>query len=194
MDPPSELLAQCDRLVERHRSGDRQAFDALVRLAEPPLRLFVCSRCQRGDDADEVINTAFVTAFEHLPEYEPRGQFLSWLMGIAFNHLRELRRTRWKHQGNPIELALDRLWAEQMGEDPDGRLEALRQHLAACLRDVDERSRSLLERHHVDGESLADLARRYHRPRQAIARLLFAIRSRLRDCIGQRTAGEVAHG
>ncbi|HAT10174.1 MAG TPA: hypothetical protein DCS97_06200 [Planctomycetes bacterium] len=185
MPTADNLAALCDGLVARFLAGEQAAFDELIRLTEPSLRLFVVSRCQRGDDAEEVINAAYVTAFTALRGYVAQGACVSWLMGIANNHLRELRRTRARHQGSPVELALDRLWAQEMGEEPEERLLQLRDRLRVCLQSLDERGRALLQHHHVEGETLNELAQRYRRPRQAIAKYLFTIRQRLRSCVEQ---------
>jgi RNA polymerase sigma-70 factor (ECF subfamily) len=175
-----------DALVARYRQGESGAIDQLIAACEPRLRLFVRSRCQRADDADEVVNASFVTAFQTLGQYQARGQFLAWLMTIAYNHLRSLRRTRWRHQGEPLEQALDRLWAEGLGDEPEERLSDLLEHLRHCLQHLDDRGRSLLCKHHVDGLSLADLADHYQRPAQTLARHLHQLRHRLRDCITLR--------
>ena len=178
-----------DALVRRWQSGDGSVFEELIASTESELRAFAMSRPRLVADADEGVQTAYVVAFERLAEYEPRGTFLAWLKGIVKNRIRELRREHERGRHDALDQALDQTWddtAAGLGEEGLAhRLSALQ----PCMQALDERARTILERHHQDGMGLNELAQRYRRPRAVIAKFLFSVRARLRDCIEGRLAG-----
>jgi RNA polymerase sigma-70 factor (ECF subfamily) len=78
-------LAAVDELTDlllEARDGDRDAFEAAVRLAEADVRRLV--RClASGCDAEDVAQDAFVRAWNALPRFRAEGSGRSWLLGIA---------------------------------------------------------------------------------------------------------------
>lgn len=183
--------AALDDLARRHRAGDAGAFDLLVEATESEVRIFLMARTRVPSEVEEALQAAYVAVFEHIADYEARGTLLSWIKGIARNRLLELWRERQRVRSDPLDEALDSLWEHA---DEDRSADVLRQELGAlqrCLGRLDQRSRDLLEHHHVGGLPLNDLARRYRRPRTVIAKLLFGLRRQLRDCI-DRSLGQGA--
>ncbi len=78
-----------DRLVERARSGNREAFDELAKKFEGRLRSFILSRVQEGYrnqiDAEEVLQDTFVRAHGSLHGFQGTSEeeFRRWLTGVA---------------------------------------------------------------------------------------------------------------
>jgi RNA polymerase sigma-70 factor, ECF subfamily len=176
-------LQDLDELAQCWLAGDRSAFEAIVSATECELRAFAISRARTISDAEEAIQSAYIVAFENMADYRKAGALLSWLKGIARNRLMELRREHLRTKYDDLDLACDQAWEDQVaaiGEDGLGiRLRALQ----GCLNSLDERTRRILERHHLDGIQLNELAQHFRRPRQVMAKLLFTVRGRLRDCI-----------
>jgi RNA polymerase sigma-70 factor (ECF subfamily) len=64
---------------------DHEAFAELVRLHQSAIRHFL--RRLTGNDrecADDLAQETFWRAYRHLPSFQGRGRFLSWLFRIAF--------------------------------------------------------------------------------------------------------------
>ena len=83
-------------LVERARSGDKDAFGLLYRRYHP--RVYGLARFYLGDGAEDAVAETFARAWAALPRYKPtRTPFVSWLYGIArhvvVDELRRLKRT-----------------------------------------------------------------------------------------------------
>ena len=72
-------------LVERARSGDEEAFAALV--TENSARVYGALRRFGLDqqEAEEVAQEVFLRAWRALSRFEARAQFSTWLYRIAFN-------------------------------------------------------------------------------------------------------------
>lgn len=82
-------------LVRRALSGDRWAEEMLYRRHAGGL-LGMCTRLLRnGVDAEDVVQDAFVDAFEQLDKLREPAQFRSWLVSVAVHKVhRRLRRRR----------------------------------------------------------------------------------------------------
>jgi RNA polymerase sigma-70 factor (ECF subfamily) len=72
-------------LVARVRAGETACFEALVRRHNE--RVYRTVRAVLGDDADieDVMQQAYVSAYQHLGGFEGRARFSTWLTRIALN-------------------------------------------------------------------------------------------------------------
>jgi RNA polymerase sigma-70 factor (ECF subfamily) len=82
-------------LVLRAQKGDNQAFAQLVSRHQRQLYRLAYRMTQSEADAQEVIQEAFLNAYQKLPAFRGEAQFSSWLYRIAANSaLMRLRRKR----------------------------------------------------------------------------------------------------
>ena len=76
-------------LIERARSGEEQAIEALIRRYSR--RMFRVARSLLDEDtAESVVQDAYLAAFGDLNRYAPTGKFAAWLTRLAFNQARAL--------------------------------------------------------------------------------------------------------
>jgi RNA polymerase sigma-70 factor (ECF subfamily) len=76
-------------LIERARSGEERAIEALIRRYSR--RMFRVARSLLDEDAAEsVVQDAYLAAFGDLNRYAPTGKFAAWLTRLAFNEARAL--------------------------------------------------------------------------------------------------------
>jgi RNA polymerase sigma-70 factor, ECF subfamily len=94
-------------LVERFQSGERSAFDLLVRRHQKGMWHLIRRYVKRDADASDVTQQAFVRAFRGLGTFRGSASVRSWLYRIAINcalsWLRDHRREE------PTEIADDAL-------------------------------------------------------------------------------------
>lgn len=126
--------------IQRAKSGDRAAFDALASACLPTLRGVI--RRMLGDpaDTDDVAQETLLRAYEKIGTFRGDSSFSTWLVSIgtrlALNHLRARKRWRWDAQvhiarhlhGEParkIELM-------SLFQSPEHRFDA-REHIAFCF-------------------------------------------------------------
>ena len=81
-----------EAIVERIRTGDSRLFEIIMRRHNR--RLFRAARAivQNDDEAEDVLQDAYVRAYEHLAAFEGRARFATWLTRIAIHEA--LARTR----------------------------------------------------------------------------------------------------
>ncbi len=78
------LDAADDRIIAgRAADGDPRAFEVLVRRHGPLMRAYAARVLGATDEVDDVVQDAFITAWQQLPELENPGVVRSWLMRIV---------------------------------------------------------------------------------------------------------------
>lgn len=103
------MLATTDeQLVERVRSGDRQAFEELVKRYHQRLVSFLLTILGNADDAHEVAQDTFVKAYQSVASLRSGEALSPWLFRIAhrmgLNRLRANKvRSRWQADKDPAE-------------------------------------------------------------------------------------------
>ncbi|MGH9670048.1 MAG: sigma-70 family RNA polymerase sigma factor [Terriglobales bacterium] len=88
---PGEELA----LVRAAKSGDVSAFEQLVKRYDRNVFRLAQHITQNREDAEDVVQEAFLKAYQHLPGFQEQSKFYTWLVRIAVNEsLMKLRRRR----------------------------------------------------------------------------------------------------
>lgn len=101
---PTATSATDSELVDRAREGDAAAFEALVERHREVVHR-VAARIGGRDAADDVSQDAFLRAYNHLPEFEGRGAFRSWVLQITRNAaLNERVRRRPEPAGSSMDM------------------------------------------------------------------------------------------
>ena len=97
-------------LVTAARGGDVSAFETLVNRYERKIFRLGMNITGSREDAEDVMQEAFLKAYEHLPDFQGNSRFYTWLVRIAVNQaLMKLRKRR------PNETSLDQ--EIETGED-----------------------------------------------------------------------------
>jgi len=89
-------------LVEKVRAGDVAAYDALVRKYERQIFRIAQHITQNREDAEDVMQDAFVKAFEKLDQFQGNSKFYTWLVRIAVNE--SLMRLRKRRTGRVVSM------------------------------------------------------------------------------------------
>ena len=92
--PPASPLTD-DEIIEQVRAGHGDLFEQLMRRHNA--RVYRAARAILRDDseAEDVMQDAYVRAYEHLADFEGRAKFSTWVTRIAVNEaLLRLRRSK----------------------------------------------------------------------------------------------------
>lgn len=93
--------------------GDAQAVRQVVHLYGPVMLRVALALCPRAEDAEEVVQDAFLLALRSFSSFDPRrGSLRSWLVTVTANRARQVRRGMARYRGflarmsrEPYELA-----------------------------------------------------------------------------------------
>src|ERR1035441_8004807 len=115
-------------LVEAARSGDIGAFESLVRRYDRNVFRIAQHITQNREDAEDVVQDAFLKAYQNLGQFQGQSKFYTWLVRIAVNEaLMRLRQDR-----NPRRIQPHLRTVERRGPGPGaaaGARPAARRHL-----------------------------------------------------------------
>jgi RNA polymerase sigma-70 factor, ECF subfamily len=90
-EPVSDELA----LVQSAKNGDVQAFEELVRRYDRNVFRIAQHITHNREDAEDVVQDAFLKAYENLHQFQGQSKFYTWLVRIAVNEaLMKLRRIK----------------------------------------------------------------------------------------------------
>lgn len=112
------------RLVKRAISGDRAAFESIVREYKQPLFRFVRQYLGNSDDAYDLLQDTFVAAWTAMNRFDSSRPLMPWLRAIALNKCRDYSRRQ------TVRRVIQRLFvasSEQQGDNSDPQSERLDQ-------------------------------------------------------------------
>ena len=153
-------MSEETQLIDRAVKGDRSAFTALVELNQERLFASMIQVTGSPDEAEEVVQEAFIRAFMKLDTFQRNSQFFTWLYRIAFNSA--LTRKRRKR----ARISLDH-WRENNGlevADPSDAVDEpmLRQErvdlVRAAIEILSEDHRAILVLREMQERSYEDIA------------------------------------
>jgi RNA polymerase sigma-70 factor (ECF subfamily) len=166
-------------LVNAARAGNLRAFEDLVRLYEGKIYRLAYNMTQNSADAQDVVQDAFLKAFEHLDGFQGQSRFYTWLVRIAVNEA--LMRLRKRRPGvisleAPIETEEDLVPREvaDWGPSPEERYEQteLRRILSDAIAQLDPDYRIVFQLRDIEQLSTEETA-------QALGLSVPAVKSRL---------------
>jgi RNA polymerase sigma-70 factor (ECF subfamily) len=85
--------------------GNRQAFDELVIRYQARMYRLAC-RLAGVDDAEDVVQEAFLSAFRHLGSFRRESKFSTWLYRIAVNAALMHRQARARQRADSLDAFL----------------------------------------------------------------------------------------
>jgi RNA polymerase sigma-70 factor (ECF subfamily) len=117
-------------LLERFRSGDAPALEALLARYEAVLFQFLVGMLRDHHRAEDALQETFVRALERLDGVDP-AHLRGWLFTVAYH---QAMLTRRRQKGRTVRPLADTVEAEAPGSDPS--LRAVQQDQAVKLRQL----------------------------------------------------------
>lgn len=165
----------------------RKAFEDLLQQAQRPVLGYLIRLTGSIHAAQDVLQSANVTAMEKQNAFEEGTNLVAWLSQIAVNHHRN--QTRQAAASAAVMLVDDRLH-EVIERRHRERMEQQRREnnwrqLKHCLQQLPDHQRELVECFYLEGKTLNDLAETTGRKANAIGQALHRARQSLIRCVQQ---------
>lgn len=178
-------------LVEEARSGSAEAFEKLIEGYSTRILRIACRITRHYHDAEDVMQTTFLKAFNKLHLFRGDSSFSTWLSTIAVNEaLMRIRRRRHEvlieKSGESGEVESADHFIQAPGPNPEQSCShhELRRILAAAINKLKPGQRVIFRLHDIEGLSLHEIAdslnltlpavkTRLHRARRALRRSLY---------------------
>jgi RNA polymerase sigma-70 factor (ECF subfamily) len=174
-------------VLDRARSGDHDAFAAVVRLYDLRLRGLAYRVLGDRDGMDDALQEAYVRAFRALPRFRGDARIGTWLFRITYNAcLDELARKR-----KVTNVPLDELVEQASGDPEPGEALSARRDLSSSFAALSKDERAVVFLVDVQGFDYSGAAELLGVPVGTVASRLNRARRSLRKAL--RPAGEGFH-
>ena len=162
-----------------------ERFMRLFLAHEPQILRAVMVFVPQRSDARDIVQDTAVALWHHFADYDPARPFVNWALGYARMHVRRFFRTM-ERRGRLSEKAAEALLiaAEQTPVEDEQRDAALR----ACLAEMPESGRRLIEGYYFEELTVASLGARSGKSAEAVYKSLQRLRRSLLDCMNRRLA------
>jgi RNA polymerase sigma-70 factor (ECF subfamily) len=159
-------------LLARARSGDADAFGMLVAARVSQMLRLARAILRNEADARDVVQEAFISAWQHLPQLRDETRFDAWLHTVVANRSRDVLRRR----GRVREIAIDGIDLRQADPAPDALERAA---VLAAFDRLPLADRHILAIHHLEGRTVEQIARALSIPVGTAKSRLYAARRAL---------------
>ena len=167
------------KLIERCRSGDRRAFEALLLKYEKPVFNAAFRMLNSRDDAQDVTQTVFLKVFESFDQYDPSRRFFSWIYRITLNES-----INWLGRNNRLEpLAFE---AADEGPSVEQTVDSNRvtKDVQNALMTINTDYRSVVVLKHLMGCSYVEISQVLDIPEKTVKSRLYTARQQLKEALG----------
>jgi RNA polymerase sigma-70 factor (ECF subfamily) len=178
-----------EEVVSRVLAGETALFEIVMRRYNQRLYRVARAILRDDDEAEDVMQDAYVRAYQHLEQFQGRARFSTWLTRIAIHESlsRLRRRGRWENLDDlePTGETMDVSFS--LGPDPETHAShaQLREVLESSILNLPEHYRSVLMMRDVEEMSTEETAAalglteenvkvRLHRARAMLRRDLYA--------------------
>jgi RNA polymerase sigma-70 factor (ECF subfamily) len=196
MRPSVETTGEADAIaVERTLAGDRDAFRVLVEGHSH--RVFQLAYRMTGNqqDAEEVVQEAFLRAFQKLDQFAARANFGTWVYRIAANHAIDRMRKRKSEDAQrelPGRESEERIENDLMSRMPDAapsperlaQSSELAKQMRRVLSELTVSERTAFMMRHWDGAPIEEIAVALKSTPGAAKNTVFRAVKKLREALG----------
>jgi RNA polymerase sigma-70 factor (ECF subfamily) len=184
-------------VVERVRAGEIGEYELLMRRYNQRVYRVVRSVLTNDEEAEDVLQEAWVRAFEHLDKFQGRASFATWVTKIAYYEA--LLRARTSKRWTPLENPKGEIMPEAELLQPDAEnpeMQAMRSQLGGMLQtavdELPESYRSVFMLREVEQLNTIETAECLGLSEEAVKTRLHRSRALLRRSLEDRAGAAIA--
>ncbi len=190
---PSESSLEDDRLVARAIKGDQDAFSQLLNKYQKPLYYHIIKMVKDHEQIEDLIQEAFVKAFDNLKSYDTNYAFSTWLYRITTNHTIDyLRKKKLQTMSihDPVKTRDGEVTfqIEDEGSETDRKIiRKQRQNIIhEAIKNLPEKYRVVIEMRHLEELSYEEIATELDLPLGTVKAHIFRAREMLYKALKDR--------
>lgn len=168
------------KLIEQSRSGDTEAYAALVDQHQIMIRAVTFRMTGSPDDAEELAQDAFLRAYQQLGSFNGEAKFSTWLCKIAINLSLDWRRRESRREAVHTQWAAGAL---EGNNSKDGFPDELSRHVQAALDRLPAKQRAAIVLTVYENQSHAEAAKTLGCTEATISWRVFAARQKLKKLL-----------
>jgi RNA polymerase sigma-70 factor (ECF subfamily) len=187
----SDSVLADDEVVSRVRAGDLLAFEILMRRHNRTIFRAARAILRSDDEAEDVMQHAYLRAFEHLHDYQGQARFAAWITRIAvYEALARLRRRKLVTPLDECDVEEAEMTSAQQSS-PEQRVSdaELRAITEAAIDELPRDFRLVFVLRAIEQMSVADVAESLGVPEQTVKTRFFRARLRLQQILMNQLTG-----
>lgn len=169
-------------------SERQREFTNLLSQCQPRVMACIYALVHNMHQTEDIYQEACIVMWRKFDTYRPGSEFVKWACEIAYlevmNH-RRLKRTALHFSAECAEEFM--AWERAL---PAGKNDFHVEALYACMEQLSEEDRRLLESRYWELKSVVEIAAELHRSPQSVCNSLSRIRARLMACIERNVSAE----
>lgn len=170
-------LEEEKQLVEDLLQGRPGAAKRLYKVFHQPMRMFVMSKTQTLEDAEEIVQDVFLSAMDSLGIFSGKSRLLSWMYGIARHEICDYyRKKRLKTMVLSHFPIIEKLLHNGVSMEDHYAREEMRLKIELVLGRLLPRYARLLRMKYLEGWSVADMAHELDESLKAVETALLRAR------------------
>jgi len=180
--------------VSLSKRGDIDAFEILVRKYQKKMFNIAYRMVGSYDEACEIVQDTFVSAYRNLKRFEGKALFSTWLYTIAINlsknRMRKIRTQLYHEQlsiHDPVQTNNGEMQREFASKEPSvlERLERrdIQEEVQKCISALDPEFREVLILKDIQGFSYDEISGMLTIPEGTVKSRLFRARDAIKDCL-----------
>ena len=193
--------AAVDKLVVKAKKGDRAAFKELVELYQGRAYAIAFNLLRSKEDAEDVIQEAFVKAYLNLKDFRGESAFYTWFYRIVYRMAIDLVRHKKRRGGVALELDEDRCEsgvvevsngygvAAMPERMVSGKEELVK--LAEALGQLTEEHRAIILLREVHGLSYSEISESVGITKGTVMSRLFYARKKIQEIMGKEDSEDL---
>lgn len=182
----SESSLQDDKLVKSAVKGDQEAFKKLVNKYQKPLYFHVLKMVKEHEQVEDLIQEAFVKAFDNLATYNTDYAFSTWLYRITTNHTIDyLRKKKLKTTSihDPVKTKEGEMQIELGDKQAETDRDIIRSQRQKIIRhainNLPEKYRIVIQLRHIEELSYQEISEQLDLPLGTVKAHIFRAREML---------------
>lgn len=185
------IAATDDALLTRIRNRDDATIEQIVRSYLPQLVRAARAAGLTREEAEDAVQATFATFLEKAHTFEGRSQVRTWLFGILYRKILELRRGLERDREiDDIDTVMERRFDARGGwvhpprrADAELEVRLLREGIDGCLRSSPEKQRMAFVLREIEGLTTSEICEVLDVTETNLGVLLYRVRNRLRECL-----------
>jgi RNA polymerase sigma-70 factor (ECF subfamily) len=185
MNQPPDLKAKTDEELVRLTLKDREIFGVLMKRYEARLKRYIrrISNC-RAEEAEDVLQDAFIKAYQNLNSFDHGQKFSSWMYRIARNQvISNYRKIRSRAEGHsePADEDALRTLASKLDVRKEMEEGEARAAVSRVLNAMDVKYRDVLVLKYLEEKDYREMSDILKKPMGTVATLLFRAKKKFRE-------------
>ncbi|WP_127717571.1 RNA polymerase sigma factor [Halobacteriovorax sp. HLS] len=182
--------------LESIKNGEDSARDAIVRAYTEHLYKAALGQGLSNEQAHDVAHSTWMTFFDVVHRFEGRSHIRTFLFGIFYNKVSELRRSNLKYsQSDPIDEIMESKfqdnghWKEGLPGDPERFLDSSQglDIISLCLDELPELQKAVFQLKVVEEDESEEICNILDITTTNLRQLLYRAKSRLRECVERKS-------